>query len=54
MQLANAILTILGTAILTIVTSGVVAAGVTYFPNSTKEQVFFIRKKAEDLYLGPN
>jgi hypothetical protein len=42
----------LTTALLTIVMSGVVAAGVTYFLNANKEQVFFLRKKAEDLFLA--
>jgi len=39
-------------SILTIVMSGVAATAVTYLLNSRKEQVFFMRKKAEDLYLA--
>ncbi len=41
----------LPTALLTIIGSGVVAAAVTYLLNSNKEQVFFMRKKAEDLFI---
>jgi len=39
-------------AILTIAVSGVVAAVVAYAPNATKEHVFFMRQKAEALYLA--
>ena len=42
----------LATALITIVMSGVVAAVVTYHLNTTKEHVFFMRKKAEELYLA--
>jgi hypothetical protein len=39
-------------AFLTILMSGVVAAVVTYRLNTTREHVFFMRKKAEELYLA--
>lgn len=38
--------------VITIMTSSVVAAVVTYFLNATKEHVFFMRQKAESLYLS--
>jgi hypothetical protein len=40
------------TAILTIAASGVVAAMIAYYLNSTKEHVFFMRQKIEALYLA--
>ena len=48
---ANALMS-LAVALLTVLMSGVVAAVVTYRLNATKEHVFFMRKKAEELYLA--
>jgi hypothetical protein len=42
----------LGITLVTVVMSGVVAAVVTYRLNTTKEHVFFMRKKGEELYLA--
>lgn len=42
----------LAIALLTVVMSGVVAAMVTYHLNTTKEHVFFMRRKGDELYLA--